>query len=111
MRDVQSDRAYPCSAANSRKLSERLTFIVRRLNTLYEETTVRGRGDSWVLRSPELTHATTKEQIVTDHKYAAFTALDPFFDIVQQGLGGLVDGDRRRGVRISISFPRMAPDP
>ena len=39
-----------------------------------------------VFRSPELTHATTKEQIVTDPKYAAFTALDPFFDIVQQGL-------------------------
>jgi hypothetical protein len=35
----------------------------------------------------------TKEQIVTDPKYAAFTALDPFFDIVQQGLAGLVDGD------------------
>ena len=52
-----------------------------------------GRGDSWVLRSPELPHATTKEQIVTDPKYAAFTALDPFFDIVQQGLAGLVDGD------------------
>jgi hypothetical protein len=46
-----------------------------------------------VFRSPELTHATTKEQIVTDPNYAAFTALDPFFDIVQQGLAGLVDGD------------------
>jgi ketosteroid isomerase-like protein len=46
-----------------------------------------------VFRSPELTHATTKEQIVTDPKYAAFTALDPFFDIVQQGLAGLVDGN------------------
>src|SRR2546426_6586615 len=54
---------------------------------------VRRQGRSWVLRSPELTHATTKEQIVTDPKYAAFTALDPFFDIVQQGLAGLVDGD------------------
>jgi ketosteroid isomerase-like protein len=30
---------------------------------------------------------------VTDPKYAAFKALDPFFDIVQQGLAGLVDGD------------------
>ena len=30
---------------------------------------------------------------MTDPKYAAFTALDPFFDIVQQGLTGLVDGD------------------
>ena len=26
---------------------------------------------------------------MTDPKYAAFTALDPFFDIVQQGLAGL----------------------
>jgi hypothetical protein len=38
-----------------------------------------------VFRSLELTHATTREQIVTDPKYAAFTALDPFFNIVQQG--------------------------
>ena len=30
---------------------------------------------------------------MTDPKYAAFTTLDPFFDIVQQGLAGLVDGD------------------
>jgi ketosteroid isomerase-like protein len=30
---------------------------------------------------------------VTDPKYAAFTALDPFFSITQQGLKGLVDGD------------------
>ena len=30
---------------------------------------------------------------MTDPKYAAFTALDPFFDIVRQGLAGLVDGD------------------
>jgi len=30
---------------------------------------------------------------VTDPKYAAFGALDPFFNIVQQGLAGLVDGD------------------
>ena len=30
---------------------------------------------------------------MTDPKYAAFTALDPFFAIVQQGLAGLVDGD------------------
>ena len=30
---------------------------------------------------------------MTDAKYAAFRALDPFFDIVQQGLAGLVDGD------------------
>jgi len=30
---------------------------------------------------------------VTDPKYADFTALDPFFEISQQGLAGLVDGD------------------
>ena len=30
---------------------------------------------------------------MTDPKYAAFTALDPFFRIAQQGLAGLVDGD------------------
>jgi uncharacterized protein len=30
---------------------------------------------------------------MTDPKYAAFRALDPFFDIVRQGLAGLVDGD------------------
>jgi ketosteroid isomerase-like protein len=30
---------------------------------------------------------------MTDSKYTAFTALDPFFDIVQQGLAGQVDGD------------------
>ena len=27
-----------------------------------------------------------------DPAYAAFSALDPFFDIVRQGLAGLVDG-------------------
>ena len=27
---------------------------------------------------------------MTDPKYAAFTALDPFFDVVRQGLAGLV---------------------
>lgn len=30
---------------------------------------------------------------MTKPKYAAFTALDPFFTIAQQGLAGLVDGD------------------
>jgi uncharacterized protein len=30
---------------------------------------------------------------MTDHKYKAFTALDPFFHIVQQGLAGHVDGE------------------
>jgi uncharacterized protein len=29
---------------------------------------------------------------MTDPMYKAFTALDPFFDIVRQGLAGLVDG-------------------
>jgi ketosteroid isomerase-like protein len=32
-------------------------------------------------------------QLVTNSKYAAFVALDPFFDIVMQGLAGAVDGD------------------
>ena len=26
-------------------------------------------------------------------KYAAFAALNPFFDVVQKGLSGLVDGE------------------
>jgi hypothetical protein len=30
---------------------------------------------------------------MTDPKYKAFAALDPFFDIVQRGLAGHVDGD------------------
>ena len=30
---------------------------------------------------------------MVDPRNSAFTALDPFFDIVQQGLVGLVDGD------------------
>jgi uncharacterized protein len=30
---------------------------------------------------------------MTDSTYAAFTALDPFFDIVMQGLADAVDGD------------------
>jgi uncharacterized protein len=54
---------------------------------------------------------------VTHPKYAAFTALDPFFEISQQGLRGLVDGDhyfgyhrRRCSVRVSIYFPRLAPN-
>ena len=29
---------------------------------------------------------------MTDPKHKAFTALDPFFRVVQQGLAGLVDG-------------------
>jgi ketosteroid isomerase-like protein len=30
---------------------------------------------------------------VTEARYAAFAALEPFFDIVMEGLAGLVDGD------------------
>jgi ketosteroid isomerase-like protein len=30
---------------------------------------------------------------MSDPKYAAFSALDPFFEISKQGLAGLVDGD------------------
>ena len=30
---------------------------------------------------------------MTNSKYAAFAALDPFFDIVMQGMAGAVDGD------------------
>ena len=37
-----------------------------------------------------------------DPEYAAFSALDPFFDIVRQGLTGLVDGDHY--------FDTIAPD-
>ena len=37
-----------------------------------------------------------------DPAYAAFAALDPFFDIVQQGLAGLVEGDHY--------FDTIAPD-
>ena len=41
--------------------------------------------------------------------YAAFSALDPFFDIVRQGLADLVDGDHyfdtiAPGVRVSVSI-------
>ena len=52
----------------------------------------------------ERNEATTKEQIVIDPKYAAFTALDPFFDIVQQGLAGLVDPGRRMRLGIDFTF-------
>jgi uncharacterized protein len=37
--------------------------------------------------------ARQKELIMTNPKYAACKALDPFFEIVQQALAGLVDGD------------------
>ena len=37
-----------------------------------------------------------------DPAYAAFSALDRFFDIVRQGLAGLVEGDRY--------FDTIAPD-
>jgi hypothetical protein len=39
---------------------------------------------------------------MTDPKYQAFTALDPFFDIVQQGLAGQV----AMATIISIQLPR-----
>jgi hypothetical protein len=38
-------------------------------------------------------HHGARSQLVTNSKYAAFVALDPFFDIVMQGLAGAVDGD------------------
>jgi uncharacterized protein len=34
-----------------------------------------------------------RSQFVTDPKYAAFAALDPFFEISLRGLAGLVDGN------------------
>jgi ketosteroid isomerase-like protein len=34
-----------------------------------------------------------RSQFVSDPKYAAFSALDPFFEISKQGLAGLVDGN------------------
>ena len=37
-----------------------------------------------------------------DPAYAAFSALDPFFDIVRHGLADLVDGDHY--------FDTIAPD-
>jgi ketosteroid isomerase-like protein len=43
-------------------------------------------------RSTNFSHG-NRSQFVTDPKYAAFTALDPFFEISQRGLAGLVDGD------------------
>jgi hypothetical protein len=42
---------------------------------------------------------------MTDPKYKAFTALDPFFDIVQEGLAGQVDLytlARRRGKALTV---------
>jgi hypothetical protein len=39
---------------------------------------------------------------MTDPKYQAFTALDPFFDIVRQGLAGQV----AMATIISIPLPR-----
>src|ERR1700676_2916970 len=44
----------------------------------------------------------TRDRAMRDHAYAAFSALDPFFDIVRQGLAGLVDGDHY--------FDTIAPD-
>jgi hypothetical protein len=42
---------------------------------------------------PESHPTTARIPIMTDPKYKAFTALDPFFDIVQRGLAGHVDGE------------------
>ena len=44
----------------------------------------------------------TRRELVTNSKYAAFAALDPFFDITMQGLAGAVDGDHY--------FDTIAPD-
>jgi hypothetical protein len=41
----------------------------------------------------ESLHTAARKPTLTDPKYKAFTALDPFFDIVQQGLAGQVDGN------------------
>src|ERR1700726_1444223 len=37
-------------------------------------------------------HRQPRREFMTDPKYTAFKALDPFFSIVLQGLAGLVDG-------------------
>jgi hypothetical protein len=43
--------------------------------------------------------ALAMREIMTDPKYAAFRALDPFFDIVQQALAGLGQRERLAGSR------------
>jgi ketosteroid isomerase-like protein len=47
-------------------------------------------GDS---AGPPESHHTQPGEIMTHPKYKAFAALDPFFDIVQRGLAGRVDGN------------------
>jgi ketosteroid isomerase-like protein len=47
---------------------------------------------SWSSGGQLLTPLLTGKPIMTDPKYKAFRALDPFFNIVQQGLAGQVDG-------------------
>src|SRR5277367_1943362 len=49
----------------------------------------------WFRAKVSVGHGThvNRSQLVTDSTYAAFTALDPFFEISRQGLAGLVDGD------------------
>src|ERR1700730_5301608 len=42
---------------------------------------------------PESHRTTARKPIMTDPKYKVFPELDPFFDIVQRGLAGHVDGD------------------
>src|SRR5271163_5280634 len=51
-----------------------------------------GQGNSAPTNQRNFSHH-HRSRFVTDPKYAAFTALDPFFAITQQGLAGLVDGD------------------
>jgi ketosteroid isomerase-like protein len=46
-----------------------------------------------VVRTPKCSPRKSQETNMTDPKYKAFTALDPFFDIVQEGLAGEVDGN------------------
>ena len=37
--------------------------------------------------------AARRGEFVVKSKYAAFAALDPFFEVIQRGLVGLVDGE------------------
>jgi ketosteroid isomerase-like protein len=39
-----------------------------------------------------MTASAARREFVVKSKYAAFAALDPFFDVIQRGLAGLVDG-------------------
>ena len=80
-----------------------------------------GGDPSTALRACGATPArddTHEGAIVTDPEYAAFMALDPFFDIVQRGLAGLVDGDHYFDTiaddaefEFRYRFPRWPQDP